>query len=290
MSLRQSASVPPNLLWRRPFRNLALIWIAVSVALSGLGPINPRSGLPVPQLLGYWLTVLGVAIALGAGLRQVALRLVGRGRRPWVVDALLVPAFVLLYTPALHRFNQLVFGATAQLSLAETGLLVAGLVLVVVLTREAFGLHAPGVNVWRPLEPVPASEPEAEPPTGAPDPAMPAAPATAEIDEPVPLLRRLPAPMRGEIHVVSSANHYVDVRTVRGVTSLLLRFSDALDELGETPGLQIHRSHWVADRAVAHLRRAGNRLYVVLSCGNELPVSRTHARAVRLRWGGPDEA
>ncbi|MGG2478092.1 DNA-binding response regulator, partial [Rhizobium sp. BR5] len=31
---------------------------------------------------------------------------------------------------------------------------------------------------------------------------------------------------------------------------VLLRFADALKELGHTAGLQVHRSHWIADADV----------------------------------------
>ncbi|MEM6374550.1 MAG: hypothetical protein AAF727_17510, partial [Pseudomonadota bacterium] len=46
------------------------------------------------------------------------------------------------------------------------------------------------------------------------------------------LLNRLPAEQRGALIRISVRDHYVDIVTVQGVTSLLMRFSDAMAELG----------------------------------------------------------
>ncbi|ERM03598.1 hypothetical protein Q644_00945 [Brucella intermedia 229E] len=73
-------------------------------------------------------------------------------------------------------------------------------------------------------------------------------------DTPPPLLARLKPGNRGAILRLSAEDHYTRIVTSRGGEELLLlRFSDALNEVGNTSGLQIHRSHWVADRHVAEL-------------------------------------
>jgi DNA-binding LytR/AlgR family response regulator len=64
-----------------------------------------------------------------------------------------------------------------------------------------------------------------------------------------------------------------------------LRFSDALRETGNAAGLQVHRSHWVADDFVAKLNRANGRLSLTLADGTEIPVSRPYAADVRARFG-----
>ena len=61
--------------------------------------------------------------------------------------------------------------------------------------------------------------------------------------------------------------------------------ADALKELGPTPGLQVHRSHWVTDAHVETLKRDGGRLVLIMKDGTEIPVSRTYAEAVRSRFG-----
>jgi len=99
-----------------------------------------------------------------------------------------------------------------------------------------------------------------------------------------PLLRRLKPENRGAILHLTVADHYTEVTTNRGRELVLLRFSDALEELGNTPGLQVHRSHFVADGFVEKLQRSEGRLTVVAKDGREIPVSRSRIEAVRARW------
>ena len=95
------------------------------------------------------------------------------------------------------------------------------------------------------------------------------------------LIDRLPPEKRGPVLYLTMHDHYVQVVTSKGSELVLLRFSDALQELGERDGLQIHRSHWVALDAVAGCRRDGDKMLLTMSDGTELPVSRTYRKAVR---------
>jgi hypothetical protein len=96
------------------------------------------------------------------------------------------------------------------------------------------------------------------------------------------LLNRLALERRGEILALSMEDHYVRVFTDAGESLILLRLSDAMAEVRDVQGLQIHRSHWVAARAVDGTERLSDgRLRVHLVNGLTLPVSRTFARAVR---------
>ncbi|MFB9948034.1 LytTR family DNA-binding domain-containing protein [Rhizobium puerariae] len=99
------------------------------------------------------------------------------------------------------------------------------------------------------------------------------------------ILARLKPQNRGPLVRLSVADHYTDVVTTRGRELVLMRFADALKELGGTSGLQVHRSHWVADRHVERLRRDDGKLFVVMKDGAEIPVSRPNLDAVRNRFG-----
>lgn len=113
---------------------------------------------------------------------------------------------------------------------------------------------------------------------------MPISDATEERAE-VLLLRRLKPENRGPILHMTVADHYTEVTTSRGRELVLLRFSDALEELGATAGLQVHRSHFVADVHVDRLLRSEGRLAILMKDGREIPVSRSRTEAVRSRWG-----
>nr|WP_314085322.1 LytTR family DNA-binding domain-containing protein [uncultured Shinella sp.] len=98
------------------------------------------------------------------------------------------------------------------------------------------------------------------------------------------LLRRLKPENRGPVLHMTVADHYTEVTTSRGRELVLLRFSDALEELGATAGLQVHRSHFVADIHVDRLLRSEGRLAILMKDGREIPVSRSRMEAVRSRW------
>nr|WP_246780543.1 LytTR family DNA-binding domain-containing protein [Rhizobium sp. AQ_MP] len=100
-----------------------------------------------------------------------------------------------------------------------------------------------------------------------------------------PLIARLKPEIRGALLHLSVEDHYTVVTTSRGRQLILLRFSDALREIGATDGLQTHRSHWVAADHVAKLEKSGSRMILRLKSGAEIPVSRSFAEAVRRRFG-----
>ena len=100
-----------------------------------------------------------------------------------------------------------------------------------------------------------------------------------------PILSRLKPENRGALIRLTVRDHYTEVVTARGRELILLRFSDALMEIGNTEGIRLHRSHWVAADHVAGLKRDNGKLFVVARDGMEMPVSRSYAEAVRRRFG-----
>lgn len=108
---------------------------------------------------------------------------------------------------------------------------------------------------------------------------------TSQSEEPPPLIARLKLEVRGPIVHLTVEDHYTVVTTSRGRQLILLRFSDALKEIGSLDGLQTHRSHWVAADHVTGLTRSHGRLIIRLKSGAEIPVSRSYAEAVRQRFG-----
>lgn len=95
------------------------------------------------------------------------------------------------------------------------------------------------------------------------------------------ILERLPLDKRGPLVSLSVQDHYVDIVTLKGREMVLMRLSDAMREAAEVPGMQIHRSHWVALDQIASVTRAGEAARVTLTDGTELPVSRGFLPAVR---------
>lgn len=111
--------------------------------------------------------------------------------------------------------------------------------------------------------------------------AAPPAPTPQVASSLLPLLERLPRQRRGQLLHIAVSDHYVDVATDRGTTQVLMRFSDAVREAAPEPGLQVHRSHWVALAAVRRSLRQEGKSWLELQNGTVVPVSRTFLEAVR---------
>ena len=91
---------------------------------------------------------------------------------------------------------------------------------------------------------------------------------------------RLPPEMGRDLIYLRMANHYVQVYTTAGTSLALIRFADAVAELGDL-GMQVHRSYWVAHRHVTELVKREHRTILILTDDIEVPVSRTYLPAVR---------
>ncbi|WP_309628364.1 LytTR family DNA-binding domain-containing protein [Brevundimonas sp.] len=93
---------------------------------------------------------------------------------------------------------------------------------------------------------------------------------------------RLPMKLRGAaIRAVQAEDHYLRIHTDRGSDLILMRLSDALEELEGLEGSQTHRSWWVAKDAVRDVARGDGRATLTLDGGVTAPVSRRYARALR---------
>lgn len=94
-------------------------------------------------------------------------------------------------------------------------------------------------------------------------------------------LNRLPFELGQELVSFSMQDHYVEVTTTQGSTLILMSLRDALEELGDYKGIQIHRSHWIAASAFFGLIRRNGKLFANLSDGRDLPVSRTYTASAK---------
>ncbi|NWJ26738.1 LytTR family transcriptional regulator [Rhizobium sp. Td3] len=89
---------------------------------------------------------------------------------------------------------------------------------------------------------------------------------------------------RAELLRLSVQDHYTDVVTTRGHQLVLLPFADALREVGNAKGLQVHRSHWISDADVMSLKKQAGRLFIVTRDGSEIPVSRSYSAQALARY------
>jgi hypothetical protein len=99
-----------------------------------------------------------------------------------------------------------------------------------------------------------------------------------------PLLAQLPAELGSEVIALEMEDHYVRVHTALGSDLVLMRMRDAVANLSDWDGRQVHRSWWVARGAVEDVKRDGRNVRLVLSRGIEAPVAR--AQVAELRDSG----
>ena len=106
----------------------------------------------------------------------------------------------------------------------------------------------------------------------------------ANIPPPAPdtrFRRRFPAGLTGRLLCLEMEDHYLRIHTDKGSDIILMRMSDAEEELSDVEGLRVHRSWWVAREAVTGVKRDGTRLLLQLENGLEIPVGKTYRGALR---------
>jgi len=89
-------------------------------------------------------------------------------------------------------------------------------------------------------------------------------------------LALVPFHLGTEVISLRAEDHYVRVMTDKGNALIRYRFADALAEVRSLPGIQVHRSHWVATRAIERVRSDSRGYHIILNDGSEAPVSRTN--------------
>ena len=251
--------------WRRLRWHLALLAVAI-LFLGYLGPFGTYVRMPLGERMAYWaLAVAGNwSLALACILPAVAWLsgripdiacVLGGSFAAAVPGTLLVSVLEFLFSGALPE----------TLGTGELFLAVALVHLVI------------GLIVWGTVE-LPMRRGGGAPFAELPGAGTPNRPEAAGAP---PILDRLPAARRGRLLHLQMRDHYVEIHTDRGSELVLMRFGDALKELGGTEGMQVHRSHWIARAAVRKIVRRAGRTAAFLENGAEVPVSRRYAGALR---------
>lgn len=224
------------------------------IALGAAGPFGSYARDPLAERMPYWTIVVVATFWAGSALSETLRMVLIRHRIPRLRGLLLTHLALPLPIAGLVLLLALGFGAAP--TVAGATMLVAQCMAI----SLAVDLAA---RLIRPSRPAPAT------------PAVPAP------GSPPALLDRLPPARRGSLLWLSSQGHYVEVATTRGRGLLLMRLADAIGETAPEPGLQVHRSHWVALRAVTGARRQDGRAQLLLRDGTAVPVSRARMAAAR---------
>lgn len=154
-------------------------------------------------------------------------------------------------------------------------------------------------RILAPLRPAPTGGPARAETAGRDDLASP--PQRDQTGNPTPLVAPPAAPelrLQGvrigadEVVQIVAEEHYLRIVTDGRSRLLRGRMADVDGQMPVSLGLRVHRSHWVAARAVAGLRRTDFGLALVLADRTEVPVARARQAEVRawLAQQRPDVA
>jgi len=237
--------------------------LALGLVLGYLGPYGSYA-MPMLDRMILW----GVAVPAGHVLTEGSIRLAVHLRPQWGWLPVALAGAPLVSVPLTILIWMISPKFRIQTYLEPLELYFQVLLITVMITLPISWAHA------LPTEPAPA------PPR---DPTVP--PADAQSSEAAPerdqpFWRRIPGHLGTDLLCLTMEDHYLRIHTPLGSDLILMRMRDAVAEL-DGLGLQVHRSHWVADSAVQGHERRDGRVILKLRTGLEIPVSKGGLPAVR---------
>lgn len=238
-----------------PFGRGLAVAVAAGVVLALTGAFN-SGGAPLWLRMAYWIPLMIAGGLWGQAASWLLDRFIALDERPWLTVALLSLMITGPVVVTVWGVTGMVFdGRPYPLSSLPYFI---GPVLIVTVTLSAINVF---LERARPVQTHAVAGGEG---------------AASRFPD------RLPPRLRGAgIRAVQAEDHYLRIHTDRGSDLILMRLSDALDELEGLEGAQTHRSWWVARGAVREVTRGDGRATLALEGGLTVPVSRRYARALR---------
>ncbi len=261
---------------KEALRSLAGAAFAAAL-MTALGPFGTYDAMETPARALYWFTVIGL-IWLQSDLvtRFLERALAGRLPRPNLTIPAIAALIVALPATAVVIVVTQLMMPGVQISLGQTLWQVFVVILVFSLAfNNLGGATSEAAAEGEALE----AERRMEEARLRQD-----ARAVSRDDAPAPdtrFRRRFPAGLTGRLLCLEMEDHYLRIHTDKGSDIILMRMSDAEEELSEIEGLRVHRSWWVAREAVTGVRRDGTRLTLLIENGLEVPVGKTYRGALR---------
>ncbi len=231
------------------WRTLSILMLCAVVAAVA-GPFGTYEARSFPSRLAYWFLIGGFSLLVGHGCHEIARNLIPE-RRPILTDLFTVGLMTAVFSPPLWLFSHKILIRTTGPS---PGLLELSYYVAIV---------SAGICVARRI--LPGFEPVGYFNIPAPEPVAPPR-----------LMRRLSPAFQGPVLRLAVRDHFVDVVSAAGVETIRLRFADAIDEMDTVAGHCTHRSHWVVSDAITGSERQKDKIFLRLSNGDLVPVSRKY--------------
>lgn len=214
-----------------------------------VGPLGTYELLNTIQRMFYWFAISGVGLLLALTVSPAIYFLVSRTGCHWILSAICggicAGPFVTVYVLFMNtQITMLGFGILSgiwNLLLVCIMISIAGTIIFLVLFKE----------FRHPFES------DRVQPKDSPN-----------------LLTRLEPGKRGPVLSLQARGHYIEVVTTNGSQLVLMRLKDAIRELDDTDGRQVHRSWWVSKNAVKGVKRIKGKPQLTLPDGKTVPVSK----------------
>lgn len=241
---------------RRTFLRGLVVAVLVGVFLASTGAFG-SAGAPYLERLAYWVLMMILGGLWGHLCSGLVTRFIDVDDRPWLTVGLM---------------TAVITGPLSLIVWAATGLFFAQRLYPLSALPQLFGpvlivtLAVTTVNVF----------------LGRAQPVQTHAAPSSQPTRPARFLDRLPPRLKGAtLYAVQAEDHYLRLHTDRGSDLILMRLSDAVEELEGLEGARTHRSWWVARSAVRAVDRGDGRATLTLEGGLNVPVSRRYARTLR---------
>ncbi len=249
-----------------------ICWAVATIVLSVLNGFGAEGLETLASRLGYWGGIIGLGIFFSALLSRLFLLI--REKHGLIVSRLCGPViFGAFLVPFVYGYNLLFFSYRVDMLpsgwviFAYGGLMYGAAILIMDGACYHFTGRPFQTIVVDPMAPDMARDGDAE--------SGPAAQATPAFFD------RVSQDLGRDLIRLSMQDHYVEVHTALGRELILMRLADAIEELSGVPGLQVHRSHWVALDAVADAVKDQGRTSLRMRDGALVPVSRSYRDAVK---------
>lgn len=243
---------PTAAIFLQPYRGFLIAGIA-ALFMTIIGALGTGQ-IGFLKRLAYWLLVMESGAALGAMVSPV-IRGWGKLEHKPAAEGLLIGLVITIpLTILLIGANAIFFGAPTGW---VEGAVIFGVVLMVSLLMTALNY------------------------TTAPPQVVVVEAAGGQARE-LRFAARLPLRLQhAAIHALEAQDHYLQVHTDAGSELILMRLSDAIDELDGLDGARCHRSWWVARPAVTDVIQRDGRVMLKLVGDLTVPVSRTYLPELR---------
>ena len=84
-----------------------------------------------------------------------------------------------------------------------------------------------------------------------------------------------------DLVALKAEGHYVQVYTQTGNDLIYYRFSDAIAQLSEHDGIQVHRSYWIDPGSAKAVKDDSGKYELLLSNDLRVPIGQTYKQNVR---------